>query len=74
MGPSMLGKRVKTNPAATRAGLCTNYVSFARSVLTAGRAISEKSWQANIIMTKKKQSLPSFFLIENDRIIPTNET
>ena len=55
MGPSMLGKRVKTNPAATRAGLCINYVSFARSVLTAGRAISEKSWQANIIITKKKK-------------------
>ena len=39
----------------------------------ASRAVSEKSWQANIIITKKKQSLPSF-LIENDRIIPTNET
>ena len=44
----------------------------------AGRAISKKSWQANIIiiiLKKKKKKNRVFypFLIENDRIILTNE-
>ena len=42
----------------------------------AGRAISKKSWQANIIiiiLKKKKNRVFYPFLIENDRIILTNE-
>ena len=39
----------------------------------AGRAVSEKSWQANIIIIIKTES-SVLFLIENDWIIPTNET
>ena len=39
----------------------------------AGRAVSEKSWQANIIIIRKTGS-SVLFLIENDQIIPTNET
>ena len=42
----------------------------------AGRAISKKSWQANIIIIikkKKKNRVFYPFLIENDRIILTNE-
>ena len=38
-------------------------------MLTADRAVSEKSWQANIIIIKKESSV--LFLIKNDRIIPT---
>ena len=35
--------------------MCTDYASSAKSELMAGRVVSEKSWQANIIITKKKK-------------------
>ena len=40
----------------------------------AGGAASDELWQANIIITKKKKTEYSVFLIENDRIISTYET
>ena len=47
--------------------MCVNYAWFAKNVFAAGRAISSKLWQTDII-TKNK--IISGYLIGNDQMIP----
>ena len=52
--PSFLDKGVWTGPAATHVGpaCAQTRPGFVRNVLTAGRTVSGKLWQTNIIIIK----------------------
>ena len=54
LGPSFLDKGVWIGPVATHVGPACAQIrpGFVRNVLTAGRTVSGKLWQTNIIIIK----------------------